>query len=59
MERIGVFIVGYIFGATIIHYFCANFITRIPLLDVHALTIRNFLCIIWLILMIVITFFAK
>ena len=43
----------YLGGAAFIHVFCENFVLRIPLLDMHALAIRNFLCIIWLIVVVI------
>ncbi len=54
MNLIGSMIIGYIFFALIIHWFCENIVLRIPLLDQYALAIRNFLCIIALILTIIV-----
>lgn len=50
VERIVVFAFVYGIGAIFVQQFCSNVILKIPLLDEHALKIRNFLCMIWLIL---------
>lgn len=49
----------YLFGAGLIHAFCVNFISAVPLLDRHTFAIRNFLCVVWLIIVIIIFTMAE
>lgn len=53
MNPVFAFIFTYLLGACAIHAFCVYFIAQIPLLDQYALSIRNFLCIVWLIITII------
>lgn len=52
MEKFTTAFFGYLIGAFAIHWFCINFLVPIPLIEHRAIGIRNFLCIIWLIIIV-------
>ncbi len=49
MEKFGAVVFLYLIGSALIHGFCVK-LSRIPLIDYHAWGIRNFLCLVWLII---------
>lgn len=53
------FLIIYICGAIFIQAFCVSVLVRIPLIDTFAFAIRNILCVIWLIISVVLTFFCS
>ena len=57
-EAIGGLIIMYALGAVFIQKFCSDVILKIPLLDAHALKIRNFLCVIWFIFSIIVVIYT-
>jgi len=57
MAKFLMIIISYVFGACIIQNIC-NSLSTIPLIDHHAWGIRNLLCIIWLIIVVVFAIFV-
>lgn len=53
------FIIAYVVGALFIQAFCVKVIVNIPLLDQYALAIRNCLCVLWLIILIISSIFSN
>lgn len=53
MNKFMMIFFGYLFGAVFINMFCVNFLMKIPLIDYKAIGIRNVLCTIWLIFVII------
>lgn len=53
METFGMIFMGYVFGAIGIHYFCVLFLSRIPLIDQYCMGIRNILCFLWLVIVVI------
>ncbi len=55
LTGLGAFAIMYAVGAFAIQWVCAGFLAHIPLLDQYAFTIRNILCGVWFIVLVVIS----
>ena len=53
MEKLFSVIFLYLLGAALIQWFCVSILAHIPLIDSHAYTIRNVLCFLFLIVLII------